>query len=86
MLLLALAAASPPAAAQEKKPAAAHPPVQRLGGSGPWKAFLYKERTGQVCYLAGGPQKSAPAKLRRRAPSAMVTHRPQENALQRRQL
>jgi len=35
--------------------------------------------SGRVCYLAGAPQKSAPAKLRRKAPSAMVTHRPQEH-------
>jgi Invasion associated locus B (IalB) protein len=82
MLLLALSvAAGSPAAAQEQKPAAARPPVQRLGGAGPWNAFLYKVKSGRVCYLAGGPQKSTPAKLRRGAPSAMVTHRPQENAL-----
>ncbi len=32
-----------------------------------------------MCYLAGAPQKSAPAKLRRKAPSLTVTHRPDEN-------
>jgi invasion protein IalB len=80
LLALSVAAVSP-ATAQQKMPAAARPPVQRLGGSGAWNAFLYKEKSGRVCYLAGGPQKSAPAKLRRKTPSAMITHRPQENAL-----
>ncbi|HXC89718.1 MAG TPA: invasion associated locus B family protein [Stellaceae bacterium] len=73
------------AAEPEKKPAhpkhaaAAKPAVQRLGGAGSWNAYLYKERSGRVCYLAGGPQKSEPAKFRRRSPTAMVTHRPEEN-------
>jgi hypothetical protein len=61
-----------------KSPAAA-PAVQRLGSAGVWNAYLYRERAGRVCYLAGGPKKSEPARFRRRAPSAMVTHRPQEN-------
>ena len=80
ILVLSLPLAAPsPAAAQEKKPAA-HPAVQRLGGAGAWNAFLYKEKTGRVCYMAGGPQKSEPVKVKRKAPSAMVTHRPQEDA------
>lgn len=54
-------------------------PVQRLGGVGRWNAYLYKEKSGRVCYLAGGPTKSEPAHFRRRPPSAMVTHRQQEN-------
>jgi hypothetical protein len=78
--LLILTAAPSPAAAQEKKPAS-RPAVQRLGGTGAWNAFVYKERTGRVCYMAGGPHRSEPAKSKRKAPSAMVTHRPQENAL-----
>lgn len=53
--------------------------VQHLGGSRGWSAYLYKEKLGRVCYLAGGPQKSEPAKSRRKAPVAMVTHRPEEN-------
>jgi Invasion associated locus B (IalB) protein len=61
------------------KKAAAPPAVQRLGGSGAWNAYLYKEKSGRVCYLAGGPKKSEPPRFRRRAPAAMVTHRPQEN-------
>ena len=32
-----------------------------------------------MCYLAGAPQKSEPAKLRRKPPSLTVTHRPDEN-------
>jgi hypothetical protein len=70
-----------PATAQQSVPAARTAAVQRLGGVGKWSAFLYKEKTGRVCYLAGGPQKSEPQRARRRSPSATVTHRPQENAL-----
>ena len=82
-LLLASALALPGAAAEKnKKPA---PPkhaaaaVQRLGGSGPWNAYLYKTKSGRVCYLAGGPQKSEPAHVKRKPGAAMVTHRPEEN-------
>jgi hypothetical protein len=53
--------------------------VQHLGGARGWSAYLYKEKSGPVCYLAGGPQRSEPAKSRRKAPVAMVTHRPEEN-------
>jgi hypothetical protein len=81
LLLLVLWVAPQPAVAQEKRPAATRPGVQRLGGTRPWTAFVYTEKSGRVCYLAGGPQRSTPAKLRHKAPSAMVTHRPQENAL-----
>jgi Invasion associated locus B (IalB) protein len=61
------------------KPAASRTAVQRLGGTGAWNAYLYKERSGRVCYLAGGAQKSEPGKFKRKAPAAMVTHRPDEN-------
>jgi hypothetical protein len=54
--------------------------VRRLGGTGPWNAFLYREKAGRVCYLAGAPQKTEPAKFKRKAPAVMVTHRPEENA------
>jgi Invasion associated locus B (IalB) protein len=82
LLLIICALPVPGRAAEPKHPArhAAPPPaVQRLGGSGAWSAYLYKERSARVCYLAGGPQKSEPAKLKRRLPAAMVTHRPAEN-------
>lgn len=89
LLLLSLSLASPGLTAEkEKKPAAANPAtakpvaktgVQRLGGTGAWSAYLYKEKSGRVCYLAGAPQKSEPAKFKRRSPVAMVTHRPEEN-------
>jgi hypothetical protein len=84
-LLLTWGLAQPgQAVGQEKKPAepthpAAKTAVQRLGGSGTWNAYLYKEKSGRVCYLAGGPHKTEPAKLRRKMPAALVTHRPQEN-------
>lgn len=61
-----------------KHPAAAAP-AQRIGGVGAWNAYLYKGKSGRVCYLAGAPQKSEPARLRRKPPSVTVTHRPDEN-------
>jgi Invasion associated locus B (IalB) protein len=82
-LLLTCALVLPGLAVEKVKHAApkhATPPaVQRLGGAGAWNAYLYKEKSGRVCYLAGGPQKSEPRKLKRKPPSAMVTHRPEEN-------
>jgi hypothetical protein len=63
----------------EPKHAVVKPGVQRLGGPGPWNAYLYKEKSGRVCYLAGGPQKSEPPRFKRKLPAAIVTHRPQEN-------
>jgi hypothetical protein len=52
--------------------------TQRLGSAEGWTAYAYKEKSGQVCYLAGQPQKSEPANTRRTPPTAMVTHRPEE--------
>jgi Invasion associated locus B (IalB) protein len=72
-------AAEPQSRHAPPKPAAATSAVQRLGGIGPWSAYLYKEKSGRVCYLAGAPKKTEPARFRRRSPVAMVTHRPQEN-------
>jgi invasion protein IalB len=70
------------AAAQKKSAAtaAASPSTasQRLGSAEGWTAYVYKEKSGQVCYLASEPQKSEPAKAKRKAPTAMVTHRPDE--------
>ena len=75
--------AVPDVAAAEKKPAAAagaSPSIasQRLGSAEGWTAFVYKEKSGQVCYLAGEPKKSDPANTKRKPPTAMVTHRPDE--------
>jgi invasion protein IalB len=52
--------------------------TQRLGNSEGWTAYAYKEKSGQVCYLAGEPQKSEPKDTKRKTPRAMVTHRPDE--------
>ncbi len=89
LLMLAIAALSPVQAAEKPaqnevkhttiKHAAAAPNVQRLGGTGSWSAYIYKERSGRVCYMAGGPQKTEPAKFKRKLPAAMVTHRPEES-------
>ncbi len=82
--MLLLLSAAPPAQAAAKKPAPAKQgaestSTQRLGTVDAWSAFLYKEKTGKVCYLAAEPQKSEPGNLKRKQPMAMVTHRPDEN-------
>lgn len=58
------------------------PGTETLGTAGTWSAFASHDKTGQVCYLAGHPQKSAgtpAAGSDRQQPMAMVTHRPAEN-------
>ena len=72
------AAAGP--AKKSATPAAATPATatQRLGNAEGWAAYQYKDKSGQVCYLAGEPQKSEPAGIKRKPPTAMVTHRPDE--------
>ena len=82
LLVILLAIAKPVDAADKKSgntapssPAAA---TQRLGASEGWTAYAYKEKSGQVCYLAGEPQKSEPKEAKRKIPRAMVTHRPDE--------
>lgn len=72
-------------AANSKKPgnsasAAATNPSERLGGADSWTAYAYREKSGRVCYLAGEPQKSEPAGVKRKRALAMVTHRPGEKA------
>ena len=37
------------------------------------------DKTGRICYLVGRPQKTDSAGIGRKAPVAMVTHRPSEN-------
>jgi len=54
------------------------PATQRFGSAEGWTAYTYKEKSGQVCYLAGEPQKSDPKNVKRKTPRAMVTHRPEE--------
>lgn len=83
-LLLAAAWPTPAAPAKKKpEPAAAKPaapPSQRLGGFDAWSAYFYKDKSGRVCYMVGDPQKTEPAGVKRKpAPTAMVTHRPEEN-------
>jgi Invasion associated locus B (IalB) protein len=51
---------------------------QRLGTADGWTAYVYKEKSGQVCYIDGEPQRSEPAKMKRKQPRATVTHRPDE--------
>jgi hypothetical protein len=81
-LLLLLAV--PAGAAKKHAPAAAHPegtaPHPRpLGGAGEWEAYAFREKSGPVCYLYGHPVKTEPKNGKRRAPVAMVTHRPDEH-------
>jgi hypothetical protein len=85
-----LAALSSAAAAQPKKhaaPAAAAQPAtpqpgtsatRTLGTFAGWTAYASQDKTGRVCYLVGQARKSEPAGFPRKAPMAMVTHRPTE--------
>jgi hypothetical protein len=87
LLAAALLAATPvaKAAAPKKPPPAASAPsvgvstTESLGTSGPWSAYASRDKAGRVCYLVGQPEKSDSAGIPRKAPSAMVTHRPAEN-------
>jgi len=84
LIILILPLAIPTAAGAVKKksgtaaPAASNAAAQRLGAAEGWTAYLYKEKSGQVCYLASEPQNSEPANAKRKPPTAMVTHRPEE--------
>lgn len=84
LLLFALALPGP-AAARERRhrvvhhhPAVATSPTNRLGSAGSWSAYDYKGTSGLVCYLIGDPSRTEPLHARRKAPIAMVTHRPGE--------
>src|SRR5579862_4677790 len=82
LLLVAVAALAPAEAAKKKPaaaPAAAAPASRHLGGVDAWNAYAYTENGGRVCYLVGDPRKSEPFGFKRKLPSAMVTHRPEEN-------
>ena len=81
----ALTAISPAQAADSKKhpvaPAPAKPAAsatRSLGQVDVWTAYASQDKTGKVCYLVGQAQKSEPGGLGRKAPMAMVTHRPAE--------
>jgi hypothetical protein len=52
--------------------------TRSLGTFDGWTAYASADKTGRVCYLVGQPQKSEPAEPGRKAPMAMVTHRPAE--------
>jgi hypothetical protein len=82
VLAAVLTAVSPARAADPKKPPAAASPAapaaQALGKFDGWAAYASQDKTGRVCYLVGQPQKSEPAGFGRKAPTAMVTHRPVE--------
>jgi Invasion associated locus B (IalB) protein len=76
----------PGQAAKPKKEPAAQPAAQSpgsqtrsLGTVGSWSAYASGEKPGRICYLVGRPQKSDSAGVARKAPVAMVTHRPSEN-------
>lgn len=83
LLLAVLGTALSARAEPAKKPArTSHPTegaVRLLGEADGWSAYMYKEDSGRVCYLAGTPQASEPAHIRRKQPMLMVTQRPQEN-------
>ena len=77
---------SPGQAASPKKeltaqPAAtsAAPGTRPLGTAGSWTAYASGDKPGRICYLVGRPQKSDSAGVARKAPVAMVTHRPSES-------
>jgi hypothetical protein len=70
--------AAPPAAAPPSTQSAA-PAARSLGTIGSWSAYASGDKPGRICYLVGRPQKSDSAGIARKAPVAMVTHRPSEN-------
>ncbi|MGE0258127.1 MAG: invasion associated locus B family protein [Alphaproteobacteria bacterium] len=55
------------------------PKTQSLGTVGAWSAYASGEKSSRICYLVGRPQKTDSAGIDRKAPVAMVTHRPSEN-------
>jgi hypothetical protein len=55
------------------------PKTQSLGTVGSWSAYASGEKSSRICYLVGRPQKTDSAGIDRKAPVAMVTHRPSEN-------
>jgi hypothetical protein len=83
--LMALSTAQTQAASHPQRmpdpPAAAKPVTpgtETLGRADSWTAYASQDTTGRVCYLVGQPQRAEPAGFARKAPMAMVTHRPAE--------
>jgi hypothetical protein len=65
--------------APAKHPVATTSPTRRLGVVDGWSAYTYREKSGQVCYLAADPRRTEPASMKRKPATAMVTHRPEEH-------
>ena len=78
LLMPAMGRAADAKKSSQLAPPAAANPIERLGSNDAWTAFTYRERSGKVCYVAGEPQKSEPARANRKPPVVMVTHRPGE--------
>jgi len=83
LVSLILVMAAPSYGAAKKKSGAARDDSsstapQRLGSADAWTAYSYKEKSARVCYLVGEPQKTDPPGAKRKPPTAMVTHRPDE--------
>jgi hypothetical protein len=57
----------------------ATPTTRSLGAVGSWSAYASGDKPGRICYLVGRPQKVDSAGIARKAPVAMVTHRPSES-------
>jgi hypothetical protein len=70
--------AAPSASTEPAAPKSSSGAAQQLGQNGSWTAYQAQDGSGSVCYVVGQPQKSEPANTPRRAPMAMVTHRPGE--------
>lgn len=51
-----------------------------LGNFGAWKAYSYKESTGQVCFMSATPTKAEGKYSKRGNIYAMITHRPGEKS------
>src|SRR5260370_41878860 len=68
--------AAPPAAAEPAPPKSNTGGAQQLGQSGSWTAYQAQDGTGLGCYVAGQPQKTQPANLAPKPPTAMGTTRP----------
>jgi len=83
--LLSTVALPGQAASPRKEPAAqpaatsVTPGTRPLGTVGSWTAYASGDKPGRICYLVGRPQKSDSAGVARKAPVAMVTHRPSES-------
>jgi invasion protein IalB len=65
------------AAAAATSPAQS-PNIVKIGGAEGWDAYADTVSSKKICYLIGKPEKSEPAKVKRGAVYASVTHRPSE--------